>query len=163
MRRALLSLLLAPALFTARPAGAGDWLLGAGISYYSRTGAPNAAMVSLEWQTSPPWHLGRWRIGPAAAANWDKRHNLWAGIGLAARRDFGRWFVELGEMPGIFHNSRPITDLGGPIEFRSLIGIGYRIGAATSLSLAFDHRSNAGLYKQNPGANSVSLRLARRF
>lgn len=162
-----LNFLLAPilglALSASSQATAGDWQLGLGIADFSRHGAPTTPVATLEWHATPPWRLSGWQIGPAAAFSVDGEGDLWAGAGLAARYDLHRWYVTLEEMPGLYHPGSDRTSLGGPVEFRSLFGVGYRLGDTTSLSLSVDHRSNATLYDENPGVNSVSLRLSHRF
>ncbi|MSP83535.1 MAG: acyloxyacyl hydrolase [Alphaproteobacteria bacterium] len=48
-------------------------------------------------------------------------------------------------------------DLGGILEFRSAIEIAYRLDNRARLGLAFDHISNASLYDENPGTESLVL------
>ena len=74
-----------------------------------------------------------------------------------------RWFVKFSEMPGLYHNGSDTTDLGGPVEFRSLLGLGYHLTPASDLMLEVHHRSSADLYRYNPGVNGIGLRFTRRF
>ncbi len=143
---------IALAAFPAMPAFADSWIVGTGASYFSHRGAPTVASATIEWQAERRWQYGRWQIGPAASFEFDSRHNYWIGAGIAAHRDFGRWFVELSEMPGYYRNGSPETDLGGPLEFRSLLAFGYRIEEHTGLSLALYHRSNAGFRRRTQGS-----------
>lgn len=46
-------------------------------------------------------------------------------------------------------------DLGGTLEFRSAIELGYRLDDRARIAIAFDHISNASLYDANPGTESV--------
>jgi lipid A 3-O-deacylase len=71
-------------------------------------------------------------------------------------------FVELHTMAGLFLKGDG-PGLGGPIEFRSGIEIGYEVGNGTRFGLSYDHRSNAGIYADNPGIESFQLRLAMPF
>jgi hypothetical protein len=48
-------------------------------------------------------------------------------------------------------------DLGGTLEFRSAIELGYRLDDRARLGLAFDHISNASIYNDNPGTESLVL------
>jgi hypothetical protein len=48
-------------------------------------------------------------------------------------------------------------DLGGTLQFRSAIELAYRLDDRSRLGLAFDHISNAGLYEENPGTESLVL------
>jgi lipid A 3-O-deacylase len=58
-------------------------------------------------------------------------------------------------------------NLGGALEFRSAIGVLYQMRPETWIGLTLYHLSNAGLYDNNPGSESVTLtvlsRLGRRF
>lgn len=53
-------------------------------------------------------------------------------------------------------------ELGGPLEFRSGLELSRRLGARTRLGLSFDHLSNAGVYDDNPGTESLVLTLSWR-
>jgi hypothetical protein len=46
-------------------------------------------------------------------------------------------------------------DLGGPIEFRSVLEAGYRFTNGMRVGAAVSHISNAGIYDRNPGEESV--------
>ena len=51
-------------------------------------------------------------------------------------------------------------DLGGPIVFRSGIEAGWENRRGWRFGLGFDHRSNAGIYDENPGVETVHLRVS---
>jgi lipid A 3-O-deacylase len=51
-------------------------------------------------------------------------------------------------------------DLGSALEFKSGLELDYRFDDHSRLGVAFDHVSNAGITKINPGANSVLLYYA---
>lgn len=161
--RRLAGALMAAALALPLPAAAGTLAIGFGDSMFSHKGAPSSATLDLEWQAAPLWQPGQWRISPFVALSFDRHNDTWGGIGLTAQRDFGRWFVEISEVPGLYHNGGAATDLGGPLEFRTLFGLGYHVTDTTSVMLAAYHRSNANLYAPNPGVNTVSLRFLQRF
>jgi lipid A 3-O-deacylase len=48
-------------------------------------------------------------------------------------------------------------DLGNPIEFKTGAEFAYRFANDTRLGIAFDHISNAGLGRKNPGTESLLL------
>ena len=50
-----------------------------------------------------------------------------------------------------------LLDLGNPIEFNSGVELAYRFAGQSRLGLAFDHISNAGIAKINPGVESLLL------
>ena len=66
-------------------------------------------------------------------------------------------------MPGAYFEDSAATDLGHTVEFRSLLGLAYRLRSGDKLSFAVLHKSNAGLGSQNPGANTFLLRWHRAF
>jgi lipid A 3-O-deacylase len=160
-----LPLILATALTLAPlPALASDWVAGIGAADFSHSGSPTEPNLTLEYHAAPTWHPGHWSIGLGGALELDRAGDAWAGAGIAARYDFSQtWFIEMSEMPGLYHGAKTTTNLGGPIEFRTLFGVGYRFDNGYGISLAIDHRSNANLYSPNPGVNKVSLRLTRNF
>ncbi len=160
-----LPLLLAAALTLAPlPALAADWVAGFGAADFSHIGAPTEPDLTLEYHAAPIWHPGHWSIGLGGALELDRAGDAWAGAGIAARYDLSQaWYLEMSEMPGLYHGANAGTNLGGPIEFRTLFGVGYRLANNYGLSLAIDHRSNANLYSPNPGVNKVSLRLTHNF
>ena len=86
---------------------------------------------------------------------------LWAGIGhaytLSTRND--RLFLQLNAMTGLYAEGGGV-DLGGPIEFRSGISVGYQNKKGVRMSLSVDHRSNLGLYSDNPGLETVQFRVS---
>lgn len=53
-------------------------------------------------------------------------------------------------------------DLGGPVEFRSGIEVSYRVGRRWWLGAALYHLSNAVLYDENPGEESLVAMLSWR-
>lgn len=161
--RRLTGALLATLIVLPLPAAAGTFAIGLGDSMFSHKGAPSSATLDLEWQAAPLWQPGKWRISPFVALSFDRNNDAWGGIGLDAQHDFGRWFIEISEVPGVYHNGGASTDLGGPLEFRTLFGLGYHISDRTSLMLAAYHRSNANIYAPNPGVNTVSLRVLQQF
>jgi lipid A 3-O-deacylase len=48
-------------------------------------------------------------------------------------------------------------DLGSPVEFKTGVEFAYRFDGGARLGLAFDHISNAGLTKRNPGTENLLL------
>ena len=83
---------------------------------------------------------------------------LWAGLGAITTYTSSdqRWFVQFHLMPGLYAAGRG-PDLGGPVAFRSGIDLGWQHPDGLRISLAVDHRSNAGLYDRNPGLETVRI------
>jgi hypothetical protein len=61
-------------------------------------------------------------------------------------------------MPGLYLPAGG-RDLGGSLQFRSGIELGYEASSGLRLGLAFDHRSNADLFSYNPGLETLQLRV----
>ena len=59
---------------------------------------------------------------------------------------------------GAYHNGGE-KELGGVIEFRSGLEIGYQVLEKLMVGVAFHHISNASIYDKNPGTETLSLIL----
>ena len=85
----------------------------------------------------------------------------WVGFGATYTFEFGSspLYAELHTMPGLSVENGGF-DLGGPIAFRSGVEIGYETNAGWRIGLSYDHRSNAAIYDDNPGIETIALRVA---
>ena len=86
---------------------------------------------------------------------------LWGGIGPAYRMSIANdsLFVQFHAMAGLYAEGDGV-DLGGPIQFRSGVELGYQAPRGMRVSFGVDHRSNAGIYSTNPGLETWHLRVA---
>ena len=86
---------------------------------------------------------------------------LWVGLGETTTYTTPneRWYAQFHLMPGLYAEGDEV-DLGGPILFRSGVEFGYQNGEGVRMSLSFDHRSNAGIYSDNPGLETVQFRVS---
>ena len=62
-------------------------------------------------------------------------------------------------MPGIYFAGDG-RDIGGALQFRSGIELGYGTESGLRIGLTFDHRSNADLRSYNPGLETLRLRVS---
>ena len=88
--------------------------------------------------------------------------SLWIGAGIKWVKPFGdrgNGYFEFSSLTGLYHGSDG-PDLGHLVEFRSGIAIGKKFDNGGTLSLAIDHRSNAGLSSVNPGVETIALRYS---
>jgi hypothetical protein len=93
----------------------------------------------------------------ATAMRFDADSDFWVGVGLHQQLNLSdSFFVEASFMPGYYNPED--TDLGGNIHFRSLVGLGFRLGVQSAFSISVDHLSNGGLTSSNPGSELISLR-----
>ena len=112
------------------------------------------------------YDFGR-RVGPfgrtmgLSVAN---RGEVWLGFGQTylLHPDGSPIYVEFHAMTGFYENNGGF-DLGGPIIFRSGLELGYETIAGWRYSLSYDHRSNAGLYEENPGVETYMFRVSVPF
>jgi hypothetical protein len=89
----------------------------------------------------------------------------WVGAGAKWRSDSistGPIFVEASLMPGLYlHGDGP--NIGGPLQFRSALSVGYEFENGSTLTMSYDHRSNADRLPFNPGLETLSLRYSFAF
>lgn len=83
----------------------------------------------------------------------------WIGFGVKSRMEIGAagLFAEGSIMPG-YYTAGDGPDLGGNLHFRSALGLGYEFDNGATLSVLFDHRSNADTRPSNPGMETISVR-----
>ncbi len=151
---ALMWLLVLPSATSAQ-----EWILGAGFADFSRQGAVDGAILSLEYHHTPFYTRGRLDIGWAGAAVVHDTGDAFLGVGLTGRYALdANWFIDATVLPGVFVENEALNNLGSAFEIRSLLGIGYRFDNGAALSLALTHKSNASTAPINPGVNSILLR-----
>jgi len=83
----------------------------------------------------------------------------WIGLGVKSRFEIGPagLFAEGSIMPG-YYGAGDGPDLGGNLHIRSALGMGYEFGNGATLSVLYDHRSNADTQSSNPGMETLSIR-----
>lgn len=115
------------------------------------------------WEAS----FGRWNADNGGGA-----HGWFTQVGLTPvlRYQFGprgRWFAEAGIGANLLLPlyQTEAKRFSTTFNFGDHLALGRRfgIGGQHSLSLRFQHFSNASIRKPNPGENFVQLRYARRF
>jgi hypothetical protein len=124
------------------------------------TTAPAAA---VKLRTDPMWARGRFDAGVGAAIEADADGDVWLGFGPFGRAALPWEFrVEASVMAGAYSRGDG-DDLGSPVEFRSRLGVSRSVGPVWRVRLAFEHNSNGGVAKLNPGVETVFVTLGRRF
>ena len=102
---------------------------------------------------------------PVFGASVTDTGDIWIGNGAAIEWTFGRRdraFMELSLLPG-FYKQGSGPDLGGVLEARSGIAMGYEFANGGKLAVSFDHRSNADIYSTNPGLETFGVSYKFRF
>lgn len=106
------------------------------------------------------WRGAPMRFGfqPTIGASLSNREEGWVGAGVAYtwRAAQNPVFARFAFMPGLYRQGRG-RDLGGILEFRSSLEVGFQMRNGGELALGFAHRSNASIYSINPGLNTVYL------
>ena len=86
---------------------------------------------------------------------------VWAGAGISYTPELPTdgVFVQFHVMPGLyFEDDGP--EIGGPLETRAGVEIGYEARSGLRYTLSLDHRSNGGLYDRNPGIVTIQFRVS---
>lgn len=99
-----------------------------------------------------------------AGLSYSSLGDIWVGVGhsYTIGSEGGGLFAEFHAMTGLYeHSGGP--DLGGPIEFRSGVELGYQWPSGWRAGLSYDHRSNAELYASNPGIETIQFRISSPF
>lgn len=88
------------------------------------------------------------------------------GAGLYQQTNFTLgdhdFFAGFTFIPGLYMKGNGF-DLGYPLVFRSGVELGFATQSGAQLSVSYDHRSNAGLGHNNPGIESIQIRLSKTF
>ena len=147
---ALLLALGAPARATEATAVAAFGMVG------PEKGENRAALLDLEYR----FRAWRWGIGPLIGASVTSDGGGYVRAGLG--RDFPageRWNLNLSSGGGYYHPGNG-KRLGRGFEFRTALDVSYRIQPGVRFGGAVAHLSNAGIGKNNPGIETVTLTLA---
>lgn len=165
LRRCLvIPLVLAGALFSAQQTQAGDFVLGLGADNIDDSDFSEAFSIQLEYHANPFAEFSWGSFSFMGAVEFDDDSDVYVGLGVSALWNVSEnWFFEGSFAPGYYDEGSDGKDLGGNLQFRSLVGFGYRISQNARLSIAIDHLSNAGIEDTNPGRDAVHLRYARSF
>ena len=102
---------------------------------------------------------------PTFGASLTSDDDFWVGAGgkwTTQRVADGPIFIELSLMPGLYFRSDG-PNLGFPLQFRGALGAGVDLGNVGSLTVFYDHRSNANATERNPGIETVGIRYSYTF
>src|SRR6185437_6279739 len=141
----------------------GRWVAGLGALLAAMwLGTANARADWLADITGPPEPA----LLSLGGGMYDFLHNHKAVEGRA-EYDFGHGFYFVKPMIGIFGTNKKSAfayagfnfdlNLGQAFEFKTGARFDYRFDDASRIGIAFDHISNAGLSKINPGEENILL------
>lgn len=154
----LLSVALVVAAGVAGPLAAADgrWRVFYAGSY-NFDQEPTDIEAGVELRVAAPWRGFSW-VGGVAATD---ESAFWAYGGAQYAWKFSeRWAIGPGFAVSLYEQGDG-KDLGGLVEFRSNLEVSARVGSHSRLGLVVYHLSNAGLYEDNPGSNSLVVSWAR--
>ena len=100
-------------------------------------------------------------FGNAVGFSIGENGDMWLGFGQTYTFEFANspFFAELHAIPGLYAPNGGF-DLGGPLEFRSGFEFGYENRAGWRFGVSYDHRSNAGIFRHNPGVETMQFRVS---
>lgn len=105
-----------------------------------------------------------WNIHPAFGLSVAANGSAWVGAGwgytLGTKPESA--FLRVTNMIGA-HRRGSGRDLGGALQFRTALDVGYRWRSGVEAGIGIDHRSNAGLNNLNPGLDTAYLFASYRF
>ncbi|ABF62956.1 acyloxyacyl hydrolase [Ruegeria sp. TM1040] len=160
MRKIIIAATLISTLLQSHALRAQELTFGLGHAEFNNEIAESGAYFSAEYLGPRDWQVWGFDAGLGVAGHIHETGDVFFGGGLQAQRDIGRgWFIEASLMPGLYFENEARNDLGSNFEIRSLIGIGRDLRGGKRLSLALTHMSNASLARENPGLNTITLRL----
>lgn len=170
----------------ALPAVAGEHAAGGGFIHEIKIGAqahdvpymwsgfhkePYAADLNLEAQFSP--HIVVWRgtIRPmiGATINFEGHTSkAYAGARWQWEQPSRSTFIALGLAVAVhngetFSSDPEVKQLGRRVLFHDSVELGYRFDARHSVSLYFEHISNASTAAKNQGLDTLGVRYGYRF
>lgn len=142
---------------------AADLIVGVGSANVGEA-TPSSTAFQIEYHSDPIWEFQRSSISAAAALQVEGNSTHYVGLGLSTIWHISdKWFLQGSFLAGHYDTGDDGVDLGGNVQFRSLVGLGYKLSNKASISIAIDHLSNAGLERSNPGRESVTVRYRMSF
>lgn len=112
-----------------------------------------SAQFELQYRSG----LKLWIFQPMAGVSATTDASAYVYAGVSVDVFFGNRFVLRPSFaPGLYHEGNG-KDLGGVLEFRSALEAAYRFDDRSRLGIEISHRSNAGIYDDNPGEETLML------
>ncbi len=126
-------------------------LLALGVGAFDFDHSKPAAEFRGEYR----FGTGFYFIKPVVGAFVTSRGSTYTYGGLRADFIFYQHYVLMPVAAVGLYTRGDGKDLGSPVEFKTGVEFAYRFDGGSRLGLAFDHISNAGLTKRNPGTENL--------
>lgn len=128
-------------------------LLSVGVGAFNVIHDHPKWLGQLEWKPSYLFY----GLRPFVSCFMTEKYATYMAAGLGIQFFLGDYFVITPSFgPGLFFKGKG-TDLYYPLEFRSSIEAAFRLPNYSRIGAQFYHISNAGLGRQNPGAEILVL------
>lgn len=115
------------------------------------------AAVDLSYRTKTLWKDLRLSVGFMG----NQESDIYAYVGPHYTfNPYGNFYISPSIVAG-FYNDGAGVDLGGPVEFRSGLEVGYALKNQLQLGVQYTHLSNASLYEDNSGTETLMLTIAK--
>ena len=157
LRRLALAL---PLLWLAAPAHSagddepGEWELALNLGEFGVFDRLELFEVGVELRF-PTWRYG---IRPTTGATFLENGGFYGYAGLRVELDLGeRFYFAPSTAVGLYKEGS--FDLGGPLEFRNALELGWRPTAGTSVGFGISHLSNGGIYDRNVGLETLYVSI----
>jgi len=149
---AALTLIVLAAPNAARADGPG--LLALGLGAYDVLHGHNEPQLRLEYRFA---YSFLWILQPLVGAFGTSDGTFFGYGGLRIELPLSEHVVLMGDAAAGYWHRGTGLDLGDALEFKSGVELAYRFADQSRLGVAFDHMSNAGIAKLNPGVESLLL------
>ena len=128
-------------------------LLALGLGAYDVRGH-NEPQLRLEYRFA---YSFLWILRPLVGAFGTSDGTFFGYGGLRIELPLSEHVVLMGDAATGYWRRGTGRDLGDALEFKSGVELAYRYADQSRLGIAFDHMSNAGIAKLNPGVESLLL------
>lgn len=116
----------------------------------------SSAHFGLEYRGTRFWH----DLLPIAGMEANADGAVYGYVGLNYDWEFcNNWFLTPTVAVGAYEDGGSV-DLGGVVEFRTGLEMDYRFENQHRLGVSVHHLSNAGIYDDNPGTETVMVHYA---
>jgi lipid A 3-O-deacylase len=152
-------------LVAASPAWAADpplVSLGLGTADIMGGGARTGADMRLEYRSGlslAPYFEDIVKVKPWVGLEGTTRGALWAGGGIWLDIPFGRHWVLSPSIGAGYYDDAHGHNLGSVFEIRSQLEGGYVFDNGMRLVASFDHMSNGGITRHNPGLETAMISI----
>jgi lipid A 3-O-deacylase len=96
-------------------------------------------------------------IRPVVGTLYTNKRSFFGYAGFRFDAEIGRHIVIMPEATMGYWNQGAGKNLGGPFEFKTGGEFAWRFDDYSRIGVLFDHISNAGIYRKNPGVESALL------